>query len=373
MERASALTASRATHGAPPAGASPPPGVPRSGSFRAFPCHRVSSEWIPYRARAGCGRSGDNDASHLHGTALLAPNAPHPARRTVLLTGDRGLVGRWLRRALEGDGWQVRGFDIRDGHDIRDAAAVRDAASGAAVTIHCAALPHDSAGDAAEVTSVNLHGGTNALAAAEAHRHERVILFSSAQVFGVFDGEQPPTAFPISDRSPRLARRPYGASKVALEDAAESFTLRTGIPTLCFRPVHVWVPGQAADTRRRWQSAPELEGDPFWNFGAFVDIRDMVAAVRLALHTPLEGHQRMLLCADDAAATRPTTTLTGLYYPSVAWRPGTQPAADSTTALFDTSEAQRKLGWKPKYTWAETSRETLLARLARRLRQPFPP
>lgn len=278
-----------------------------------------------------------------------------------------------MRRALERDGWQVRGFDIRDGHDIRDAAAVHNAAAGAAVTIHCAALPHDSAGDAAEITNVNLHGGMNALAAAEVHAHARVLVFSSAQVFGVFDGERPPVAFPISDRSPRLAGRPYGATKVALEDATEAFSLRTGIASVCLRPVHVWVPGQAADTLRRWRSAPALEVEPFWNFGAFVDVRDVISAVRLALSAPLEGHQRLLLCAGDAAASQPTMALTGRHYPSVPWQPGTRLDTNSTAALFDTSEAERTLGWKPGYTWAATSRETLFDRLARRLKQPFPP
>lgn len=303
----------------------------------------------------------------------MPSNTARQGSRTILLTGDRGHIGRWLRRALERDGWRVRGFDIRDGHDIRDATAVWDAAAGAAITIHCAALPHDTAGDVAEITSVNFGGGANALAAAEAHAHERVIVFSSAQVFGVFDGERAPVAFPISDRSPRLAGRPYGAAKVALEDAAEAFTLRTGIPTVCFRPVHVWVPGQAADTRRRWRSAPSVEVGSSWNFGAFIDMRDVVSAVRLALATPLKGHHRLLLCAADAAATQPTMTVTRRYYPSVPWQPGTPPETDSTAALFDTSEARRTLGWEPKYTWAATSRETLLQRLVRRVKQPFLP
>lgn len=291
----------------------------------------------------------------------------------VLITGDRGLIGRWLRRALERDGWQVRGFDIRDGHDISDSTALCTAARGADVTIHCAALPHDNAGEGAEITRVNFAGGDNVLAAAEAAAHQRVIVFSSAQVFGVFDGEQSPVSFPITDASPRLAARPYGSAKVALEDACLSFSLRTGIPSVCLRPVHVWVPGQAADTRRRWRKAPSREYEPFWNFGAFVDVRDVVSALRLALAAPLEGHHRLTLCAADVAATAPTTVFTDRFYPAVAWARGAKPPADSRDALFDTSETFRILGWQPRYSWAETSRESLLGRLSRRIREPLPP
>lgn len=220
---------------------------------------------------------------------------------------------------------------------------------------------------------INVEGTENVLSAAEAAGHARVIAFSSAQVFGVFDGERAPVSFPIRDDAPRLARRPYGHSKIELEDACEVFTRRSGIPSLCFRPVHVWVPGQAADMRRRWRREPSREFEPVWNFGAWIDVRDVVEAVRLALAVGLSGHHRALLAAADAAATRPTVALTGTRYAGVPWAPGLRPSDESTAGVFDCGVARTLLGWEPRLSWAELSRETLLDRLARRLRQPFPP
>ncbi len=291
---------------------------------------------------------------------------------TVLLTGDRGLVGRWLRRSLERSGYRVVGFDLRDGFDIADADQVRAAASRASVTIHAAVEPLSPALSTADAFRVNVEGSRNVLGAAEQAGHRRVIVFSSAQVFGVFDGEREPRSFPIRDSTPRLATGPYGASKVAMEDLCESFVERTGVPTLCFRPVHVWVPGQAADTLRRWRKEPKREFTPHWNFGAFVDVRDVVSAVHLGLEVPTAGHHRLLLCAGDLAAMRSTREMAARHYPTVPWEPGWPPDGSEWPALFDCDPAKELLGWRPVHGWREDSRESTLQRAWRRLRHPAP-
>lgn len=291
----------------------------------------------------------------------------------MLLTGDRGLVGRRLRRSLQRLGWRVIGFDLRDGRDVTDSDALRKAAAQARVTVHCAVLQLGRSDSLAEMMRVNAEGTENVLRAAEEAGHSRVIAFSSVHVFGVFDGERAPVGFPIGDSAPRLAEGPYGASKIAMEDRCDAFSARTGIPTVCFRPVHIWVPGQAADTRSRWRRKPRSEFEPSWNFGAFVDVRDVVDAVLRALEVPLQGHSRMLLCAADAAATVPTSELRARFYPSVQLETGWPPISNPEAALFDTSTARELLGWEPRHTWAEGSRESWLARAGRRMREPFPP
>ena len=67
-----------------------------------------------------------------------------------------------------------------------------------------------------------------------------MISFSSAQVFGIAEGERLPDYFPVDDAHPRRAARPYGLSKLLGEDLCAGFTSRTGIPTVCLRPVAVW-------------------------------------------------------------------------------------------------------------------------------------
>ena len=91
---------------------------------------------------------------------------------------------------------------------------------------------------------------------------------------------------------------------------------RTGIATVCLRPVWVWDrPGTAG--RGQWRARPRSEWEPYWEYGAFVDVRDVAAAVGQALTVPLAGHHRVLLCAPGIAATAPGLDLAARLAPQV--------------------------------------------------------
>jgi len=102
----------------------------------------------------------------------------------VLLTGARGLIGRAIAARLSRDGWQVRPFDLLDGDDLRDVDAVREAAAGCRFVVHAGAVPHDSKGTPAEILATNVLGTWHVLRAAELEQVQRVVAFSSIQVFG---------------------------------------------------------------------------------------------------------------------------------------------------------------------------------------------
>ncbi|MEO8541224.1 MAG: NAD(P)-dependent oxidoreductase [bacterium] len=308
-----------------------------------------------------------NETAPRRHTAELPP----PTLR-VLLTGDRGHTGRWLRRRLERDGHQVVGFDIRDGHDIRDDAAVASVAAKTDVIIHCATLQWDHSGGDDDILHTNVRGAANVLAAAERAKHDRVVMFSSIQVLGVTDNSREPRSFPIRDSHERQPRNAYARSKAEIEDLCATFTARTGITTLCPRPVHIFVPGQAADTRRRWKRQPDREWVPAWGYGGFVDVRDVCSAVALAISVPVEGHHRFILCAADAAASVTTLEAIQRFRPDVPCDANWPPTDEPNLSLFDTARARDLLGWAPVHTWAEGFNETLLTRAKRRLRQPFP-
>ena len=57
----------------------------------------------------------------------------------VLVTGDRGLVGRAVTAAVRARGWTPVGFDIADDLDVRDPDALRHAAAGCQAIAHLAA------------------------------------------------------------------------------------------------------------------------------------------------------------------------------------------------------------------------------------------
>jgi UDP-glucose 4-epimerase len=289
--------------------------------------------------------------------------APFPAdddRVRVLVTGHRGFVGSQVAAFLRGRGHEVVGFDLADGADLLDLAALRRAASGCATVVHLGALAHDRSGGPDRIMAVNVLGTWHALLAAEDAGAHRVIHFSSAQVFGTAEGERIPDYFPVDDAHPRRAVRPYGLSKRLAEDLCEGFTARTGIATVSLRPVAVWAPTQYRQVRRQWQAHPRSQWHPFWEYGAFVDIRDVAAAVDRALTVPLHGHHRALLCAADIAGTAPSLDLAARLTPHV---PVTDPAryqADPWRALFDCSAAAIAFGWQPAHRWSPRTQQDRL-------------
>ena len=270
----------------------------------------------------------------------------------ILVTGHRGNVGVPVARHLAGLGYDVAGFDRVDGKDLLDPGQVKSAAAGCAAVVHLGALAHDTAGSPEQIMAINVLGTWHTLLAAEAAGAERVIYFSSAQVFGTAGGERLPDYFPLDDAHPRRAMRAYGLSKCLAEDLCAGFTARTGIPSVALRPVWVWPPGQYRQIEERWRAEPGSEYEPYWEYGAFVDVRDVATAVELALTVPLTGHDRALLCAADIAATAPSLDMAARQGPDVTVRDPARYRADPWRALVDCSTAGTVLGWRPRYRWS---------------------
>jgi nucleoside-diphosphate-sugar epimerase len=269
----------------------------------------------------------------------------------VLLTGDRGIVGRPTRVALERDGHTVVGFDLASGDDIRDLAAVRAAAEGCDAIVHLAGIPGDREDIPDQVVAVNVSGTWNVLLAAQAHGIGRVVHASSGKALGML--ERDPQYLPIDDAHPGLPARPYGLAKWLSEEMCLAATRDSGIETLCLRPVFVVEPSQWAEFASLTELGPARGRS--WHLGVFVDVRDVADAFALAVScdAPEGGHARLLLCGDDVASDRPAAELAAEHLPHVAWRDGVAPAASSREALADCSAAKRVLGWQPRIRWDE--------------------
>jgi UDP-glucose 4-epimerase len=270
----------------------------------------------------------------------------------ILVTGQRSNVGAVVAGQLADHGHEIVGFDVADGQDVLDADAVRRAAAGCTAIVHLAALPHDTAGTPEQIMAVNVLGTWHALLAAQAAGVSRIVHFSSAQVFGTAEGERLPDYLPLDDAHPRRAGRPYGMSKVLSEDLCAGFTGRSGIDTICLRPVAVWQPEFYQRAKMRWQADLASEWTPYWEFGAFVDARDVAAAVECALAAKIDGHVRAVLCADDIAASAPSLEMAGSLTPDVPVRGADRYRDDPHRALVDCSTAKTLLGWQPRYRWS---------------------
>lgn len=267
----------------------------------------------------------------------------------VLLTGNRGKVGKVLEADLLASGHDVVGYDLVDGSDILDVASLHKSIQGCEAVIHLAIF----AGENPQMLmNVNLQGTWNILAAAAEAQVQRVVYLSSVDALGVFKGERKPDYLPLDDNHPCYPSTPYGISKRLSEEMCRLWSASTNIPTICLRPPGVWLPETYHEIQAARQARPEYEWDPYWEYGAFIDVRDLSAACIRALTCPIDGHACVLVAAADITTSGKTSReLARFVHPDVEWRGGKEFEAAPFRSLVVTDNARKLLAWEPRYTW----------------------
>jgi UDP-glucose 4-epimerase len=231
--------------------------------------------------------------------------------KRILITGGAGFIGTTLARRLVGDN-EIVAFDNlhRDAlggtdlaehpnfcfvqGDVLDADAVAEVARGATHIVHAAAIAGvDTVLESPVRTMrVNLIGTYNVLEAAAAKEAvERVIEFSTSEVFGTY-------AFRVDETSATTqgsvgeARWTYAVSKLAGEHMAHAYHQELGVPTVSVRPFNVYGPGQIGGGAIRAFIEAALAGQDLTIHGDGSQIRawcyvdDMVEGLLLALEHP---------------------------------------------------------------------------------------
>lgn len=121
--------------------------------------------------------------------------------------------------------------------DIRDREAVHSALDGADVVFHQAALRWTRCQEEPrECQEVMVDGTFNVLEGAALAKAKRVVLASSAVVYGE------PRALPMNEDQPPDGRTVYGAAKVANEQLARAFAHLHDLPTVALRYFNVYGP-----------------------------------------------------------------------------------------------------------------------------------
>jgi UDP-glucose 4-epimerase len=187
----------------------------------------------------------------------------------------------------------------------------------------------------------------NVLVAAETEGVARVVYMSSGRALGML--ERDADYLPLDDYHRGLPSVPYALSKWLSEEMCEAFTVRTGVQTLCLRPVQVF---DEADYQKALVSAKSsYRPEGFWALGVHLNVLDLAEAVAAAVRCEAPPHSRMLLCAADIASTQPTAQLVAERTPHIPWRGGQEYEADPFRALVDISKAEQILNWRPVHTW----------------------
>ena len=288
----------------------------------------------------------------------------------ALVTGSLGFAGTHLCTHLRAAGDEVTGVDRDEGDltDPRTAARIVEAhrpevvyhLAGAADVAH-------SWRDPVGTWEANATATLHLLEAARAHGVRRVLIVSSADVYGTVTEDE----LPLDEESPVRPTSPYAASKLAAEQLARQAWLGYGLETIRVRAFNHFGPGQRADfvapALATAIARNELTGDreiPTGNLSPrrdFTDVRDVARAYRLLMATGAAG-DLYCVCSGEAIAIQELADLllgmTDAPMQLVA-DPDRQRPVDIPVLRGDNSKLRAATGWFPQHTMTETLRDLL--------------
>ena len=274
----------------------------------------------------------------------------------ALVTGASGFVGRHLVAALA----PSMAVERVEG-DVRDPATWARYEK-ADVLFHLAAQSNvpRSVKDPAETFAVNATGTLRALEWARARDAGRVVLISTAHVYGKAEYS------PIDEAHRRRPSSPYGASKLAAEALLESYRATYGLGGVVIRPFNMYGPGQppgfiVPDVFAQIQAGKELvvgDTSPVRDFTFIGDAVEMIA--KAGTHPGAVGHTFNLGSGEGHSIA--TVIDTALRVSGSRLRPRVDPArfrpAEIPELVVDDRRAREILGWRATTPLEEGLRRT---------------
>lgn len=233
--------------------------------------------------------------------------------KKILITGGGGFIGSFLTEAFYKDN-EVTLFDNGRRNsfqflsqpiqnkvsfikgDIRDSETVKSVVKNQDIIIHLAAIAGASfyETDPLLTLEVNLFGTANLLKALEDKKVERVIAFSTSEVYGPLAAgvsEDDPTCIgPVSE-----GRWSYAVSKVASDHLARAYYKKYGLPVVMIRPFNIYGPRQVGEGAISNMLTSAIKEGKIYVTGdglqkrAWCYVSDMVEAVKLILEKKVFG------------------------------------------------------------------------------------
>jgi GDP-4-dehydro-6-deoxy-D-mannose reductase len=246
-------------------------------------------------------------------TGLAARVGRHRSLMRALVTGAAGFVGPVLVDHLTDAGDEVHGVDHAGGPDLLDGPGwIRLLADLRPDAVYHLAGWSDvgaSWSDPVRTFRVNAEGTLHVLEAAAAADVARVLVISSADVYGSCT----PDEMPLTEQRPPNPRSPYGASKVAAEVLARRAWGGAGLETVIARPFNHIGPGQGtqfvAPALARRIAQAEAGGGGTIRHGDLTsrrdltDVRDVVRAYRALVEHGEAGEVYNVCSGRDLAMT----------------------------------------------------------------------
>jgi nucleoside-diphosphate-sugar epimerase len=271
----------------------------------------------------------------------------------ILITGDKGFVGSETRKLLEKEAHTVIGYDLMGGYDIRDAQQLENVIRQEAPDriLHLAAIARFSEADhdpqLAHETNVL---GTYNVARLAGKYHIPVVYASTGSVYMPIS-QQPP----ITEDFKACGNSVYGVTKYL----GELLIKKHASPYIILRYAHLYgkekrhhgLIGGFTDRIGRGL-APTLYGGKQSN--DFTYVRDVARANYLALTAPWDSYNQSYNIGTGEeitaeAAGKAVCEATG-YKGEIEVKEGR--TVDPEHFVYDTSKAERMLGFKAEYNFA---------------------
>ena len=284
----------------------------------------------------------------------------------VLVTGSSGHLGEALVRTLRDAGDDVVGLDVVPSPwttlvgSVADRDVVRQAVGGADGVLHTATLhkPHVAGRSRQAFVDVNVTGTLTLLEEAAA-AGSAFVLTSTTSVFGRALVPPPgqPAAWITEDVAP-MVKNVYGATKTAAEDLLRLVARDEGLPCVVLRTSRFFPEGDDVE-----EGFDDLNLKTNELLHRRVDLQDVVDAHRLALAraaevsgetfvvsatTPFLPEDAGALRVDARAVVRRRVPGWEEVYAARGWR-----MAPSLDRVYDNARARERLGWEPRYGFAQ--------------------
>lgn len=278
---------------------------------------------------------------------------------TVVVTGALGGVGSWVVEELR-DEYEVIAVDLTlpemtavDGVsfqavDLTNHDAIWETVLDCDPTavVHFGNVPHEENQAGGEVYENNAVSTFHTLEAA-GRAGADVVWASSETVYGTHWPEPKlPEYLPVDEEHPTALWNAYETSKLAGEAAAERVSNAFDVSVASLRPSWVQYPGRYRITSIRETFDFESAGR-FGNLWSYIDIRDLVSLVRVALNAEFDGHEVFNAFAPDNFLGVETTAAIEAGY-------GSLPAnceLSGEESAYSNAKARDQLDWKPQYSW----------------------
>jgi len=298
-----------------------------------------------------------------------------------LVTGGAGFIGSHISKTLLEQSARVRildnfssgrkenlqGLDVEviEG-DVRDPGKLKDAVKDIDIVFHEAAFVSvpESMEKPQECFDINVSGTSMLFDAARAAGVERIVIASSAAVYG------DSTSMPLVEDAPLKQLSPYASSKRIDEMYAELFTNQFGLDVVALRYFNVYGPRQRPDSmyaaavpifiRRMLDNKPITVYGDGGQTRDLINVHDVVRANLLASEHAAAPGQVFNICTGVESRLLDLIEILHEIFPDAPQHVHAEPrAGDIYRSLGSPQKAMKILGFRPQVSLVDGVREAV--------------